>query len=131
MNTVVSLASVFYLLVLICFAVWMIFSDRRIRRDLSQPFCASGWREITSRWKMVADIRRNQQLVALRLEQVVDRFGEPDEDDGRIEAFFKHSDKSKYDHLTYRLSDAEDCDWLVLHLDDSNHVVDCSEVWGS
>lgn len=76
------------------------------------------------------DLLNSHQLPGLLRQQVFELLGRPDDDQGRIALCFDKSQKSKYHHAGYKLSDADDSDWLVLHFDENDRVVDYSTVYG-
>ena len=127
MSTGVSL--VVMLLVLVG-AVLSLLWDRRLRRQLHQPFSPTSWQHIDTRWKILYDFLNTYHLPGLDREQVFDLLGEPDDDQGRIALCFAESEKSNYHHVAYKLSEEDDSDWLVVHLDENDRVADHSRVLG-
>lgn len=127
MSTVVSI--IIMLLVLVG-AVLGLLWDRRLRAQLRQPFSSAAWQHVDTRWRMLHDLLSTYQLSGLDRQQITDLLGQPDDDGGRIALCFAESEKFKYQHVGYKLSEEDDCDWLVLHFDEDDRVADNSWVPG-
>jgi hypothetical protein len=127
MSTGISLA---FLLLLMVGSMLGLLWDRCLRRQLNQRFSPTAWQRIDTRWKILNDLLKRNPLPGLSRQQVFDMLGRPDDDQGRIALCFAESEKSNYHHVAYKLSEEDDSDWLVVHLDENDRVADCSRVYG-
>jgi hypothetical protein len=110
----------------LCSIAW----GRRIRREMSRAFDPAGWQRRADRWKMLTNLLKTRRLIGLSRSDACRLLGMPDGDDPRIAPILAQRNRLSCKHLAYRLSDASDCDLLVLHLNDSDVVVDQSHILG-
>jgi hypothetical protein len=117
---------IFLLLLGICCLVF----ERWNHRETNQAFDPIRWKQIPLRWKMLNDLKKSKRLIGMPRQDIYELLGPPDEVGGRLVAFFSSPHKAQFEHLAYRLDDDEKCDYLVLHINESDCVVESSHLLG-